>query len=169
MNEEEQQRFEEQLGRFPPARLPEQLMARILAAKPCVQSRPKIQSRQLAGLPDWFRALRWLAPAAAAAVILVGVARHERTPAREALEPRHESGDVAARGAAAPIRADDAEVDQKLESSYDVVAQLPSGVPIRFRVEKWRDEVVLQDTNRGLIVAQTMPRWEVAPVRFETY
>jgi len=70
---------------------------------------------------------------------------------------------------AAPIRADDAEVDQKLVSSYDAVAQLPSGEPVRFRVEKWRDQIVLQDTNRGFIVEQTIPRVEVVPVRFETY
>ena|SRR5581483_2709528 len=162
MNEQEQQDFENQLRRFPPARLPEQLMARILAAKPCVQSRPEPSSRQPAGLPEWLGVLRWLAPAAVAAVILIAILRpHPMAPARVSPKPLAET--------AAPIRADDAEVDQKLVSSYDAVAQLPSGEPVRFRVEKWRDQIVLQDTNRGFIVEQTIPRVEVVPVRFETY
>src|SRR5215475_11710391 len=80
MNDEEQQKFESDLRRFPPARLPEQLMARILAAKPCVQSRLEPKPRQLAGLPGWLGVLRWLAPATAAAVILFAMVWRPAAP-----------------------------------------------------------------------------------------
>jgi len=36
-------------------------------------------------------------------------------------------------------------------------------------VQKWEDQVVLKDKNRGLLVQESVPRWEVVPVRYETY
>ena len=64
----------------------------------------------------------------------------------------------------APVR-----VDQELVSSYDVVAKLPGGEPVRFRCRKWRDQWSVTDTNRGVEIVQDNPRVEVVPVRFETY
>lgn len=60
-------------------------------------------------------------------------------------------------------------VDQALVSSYDAVAQLPSGEPVRFRCRKWMDDVVMKDKSHGLVIEQSIPRVEVIPVRFETY
>ncbi len=122
MNENEHEQFEAELRKFPPARLPEQFMARILAAKPCVQSFPEAKPRQLAGWPDLLGVLRWLAPVTAAAVIALVIWRRE-SPAGPAPAP------VGAPKIAS-IRADGVQVDQKLVSSYDAVAELPSGEPV---------------------------------------
>jgi len=67
------------------------------------------------------------------------------------------------------IKADDVEIDQRLVSSFDAVAQLPSGLPVRFRCREWADEVVLRDTARGIVIEQRAPRLEVVPVSFEMY
>jgi hypothetical protein len=65
--------------------------------------------------------------------------------------------------------ADSVKVDEELVSSFDVVAKLPSGEPVRFRCQKWNDQLVVTDTNRGVEITQSSPRVEVVPVRFETY
>jgi hypothetical protein len=67
------------------------------------------------------------------------------------------------------LKADDVQVDQELVSSYDVVARLPGGEPVRFRCQAWRDQWSVTDTNRGVEIVQQSPRVEVVPVRFETY
>jgi hypothetical protein len=161
MNENEEKGFESRLRGFPPARLPEQLAARILAGRPWVQARLKPQLRQRIGLPGWFRAWRWLAPATAAAVIVLAVWR-DKTATERAPQPGRPS-------AVAPLRAEGVELEQKLVSSFDTVAQLSSGEPVRFRVQKWEDQVVLNDKARGLLVKESRPRWVVVPVRYETY
>lgn len=71
--------------------------------------------------------------------------------------------------AATPLKADSVQIDRQLVASFDAVARLPGGEPIRFRCREWVDEVVLQDKARGLVVEQRAPRLEVIPVRFETY
>ena len=67
------------------------------------------------------------------------------------------------------MKADDVHVDEELVSSYDVVAKLPGGEPVRFRCRQWRDQWSVTDTNRGVEIVQNNPRVEVVPVRFETY
>lgn len=130
---------------------------------------------QPAGLSRWLGVLRWLAPVTAAAVITLLVVRRAPPPVSRPIKPpraaQRETPPRPAPKTAADValRADEVQLAQKLVSSYDAVAQLPTGELVRFRVEKWRDQIVLQDTNRGVIVAQTMPRVEVVPVRFETY
>jgi len=71
--------------------------------------------------------------------------------------------------ASAPVRADDVQIDQQLVSTFDTVATLPNGEPVRFRCREWMDEVVLRDSRLGVEVARRVPRVEVVPVRFETY
>jgi hypothetical protein len=71
--------------------------------------------------------------------------------------------------AAYGLKADDVQVDQELVSSFEVVATLPGGEPVRFRCRKWEDQWVITDTNRGVEIEQSSPRVEVVPVRFETY
>jgi hypothetical protein len=61
------------------------------------------------------------------------------------------------------------QIDQALVWSFDAVARLPSGEPIRFRCREWMDQVVLSDRDRGVVFEQRAPRVEVVPVRFETY
>jgi hypothetical protein len=71
--------------------------------------------------------------------------------------------------AASPMKADDVQIDQQLVSTFDTVAPLPSGEPVRFRCREWLDEVVLRDSKRGVEVARRVPRVEVVAVSFETY
>jgi len=146
-------------------------MARIFAGQSCVQHQPTPQSRNPAGLPGWFELLRWLAPAAVA-VIIFTVWRSDRAhtaAAGKMVDGKPVAITTTTATTNAPLRANGVQVDQKLVSSYDAVAQLPSGEPVRFRVQKWEDQVVLKDKNRGLLVQESVPRWEVVPVRYETY
>jgi hypothetical protein len=70
---------------------------------------------------------------------------------------------------AAGFKADNVQVDEELISSFDVVALLPGGEPVRFRCRQWRDQLVVTDKNHGVQIQQSSPRVEVVPVRFETY
>jgi hypothetical protein len=108
--------------------------------------------------PSWLPlVLRWLAPAVAV-VVLGAIVWRANLPASRPPQT-----------ASAPVRADDVQIDQQLVSSFDTVATLPSGEPVRFRCREWMDEVVLRDSRRGVEVARRVPRVEVVPVRFETY
>jgi hypothetical protein len=101
--------------------------------------------------------------AAAVAVTVAGllVPRAKLPPGRSAEKKRA--------AAAYGLQANDVQVDQELVSSYDVVAKLPGGEPVRFRCRAWRDQWSVTDTNRGVEIVQESPRVEVVPVRFETY
>lgn len=108
--------------------------------------------------PAWLPlVLRWLAPVAA--VVVVGAIVWRGNP------PAERKAQIAS----APVKADDVQIDQELVSTFDTVATLPSGEPVRFRCREWMDEVVLRDSKRGIEVARRVPRVEVVPVRFETY
>ena len=73
-------------------------------------------------------------------------------------------------GIIAPLlKADDVKIDQRLVSSFDAVARLPGGEPVRFRLENWMDQVVLSDKSRGLVVEDRKPRLEVVAMGYETY
>ena len=76
------------------------------------------------------------------------------------------SGLIAANPA---MKADDVKIDQRLVSSFDAVARLPGGEPVRFRCENWMDQMVLKDSSKGWVVNNRQPRFEVVPVGFETY
>jgi hypothetical protein len=157
LSEHEQERYEGELRRTTPAPLPEQFMAQLQAAKPATEQarRTRPQSTR-----EWLRLRRWLAPAMALMmVLLIGL---------EKLIP--ESGAVKKPLASAyGLQVDDVQVDHELVSSFDVVATLPGGQPVRFRCRKWRDQLVVTDKNRGVEIEQDSPRVEVMPVRFETY
>jgi len=207
VNEQEQDRYEAELRRAPPARLPEPLMARLRAAKPAPEQARTIFVRNLfcvaqtsksavprvsrpagrhGAAPTWKSAItaapiafgaalrsicslaltrwhlwRWLGPA-----VVVGVAGW--LVVRVNFKP----GNSAEKKPSVPVfgmKADDVHVDEELVSSYDVVAKLPGGEPVRFRCRQWRDQWSVTDTNRGVEIVQNNPRVEVVPVRFETY
>ena len=85
---------------------------------------------------------------------------------------RHEDrqGNLQRSAVAEPaLKADKVELDQQLVASFDAVARLPSGQPVRFRCREWADAVVLSDSASGIVVEQRTPRLEVVPVSFETY
>jgi hypothetical protein len=160
VNEQEQDRYEAELRRTPPAPVPEQLMARLKAANPCTEAAQREDRQPVAIMPGWWRAWRWLAPALAVAVAGLLVVRASF---------RARSVEEARLAATYGLKADDVQVDQELVSSFDVVAKLPGGEPVRFHCQKWNDQVVVTDTNREVEIEQNSPRVEVVPVRFETY
>jgi hypothetical protein len=156
MNDDEQQRYEELLRRAQPARPSEEFMARLRNSRPAPEPpRP----RTFVGGLNWSR---WLAPVAAAAFVGLLIARarfvHPGTVTGHATP-------LAVYG----LKVDDLRVDEELVSSFDVVAQLPDGVPVRFRCQKWQDQWVASDTNHGVQIEENNPRVEVTPLRFETY
>jgi hypothetical protein len=178
MNDNERERFEAQLRGVSPARPPAEFIERLKAETAVAVAERRAQTA-LAGpaaqpegttAPEaahasepaawafWQRLVfRWLVPATA--VVVVGtIIWRTNLPARHRPET-----------ARAPIKADDVQIDQQLVSTFDAVALLPSGEPVRFRCREWMDEVVLRDSKRGVEVARRVPRVDVVPVRFETY
>ena len=161
MNDHDLERYETELRRAAPAPPPGDFMVRLRTAKPGLN--PARRSLlEAVGLK--FRGLdllRWLAPVVAMATVVFLVLRSNFAPVSNLKkEPL-----VAASG----FKADDVQVDEKLVLSFDVVAKLPSGEPVRFRCRQWRDQLVVTDKNHGVKIEQSTPRIEVVPVRFETY
>lgn len=179
VNENELERLEAELRRVRPAPLPGGFAQRLKSMAPSrvvdsraqtvlaaqsarpgrtVTSEPGRASAPAVGSPWLATVCRWLAPALAVGVILGVFVWRAHTPVGR--------GSLIS---AAPMKADHVQIDQQLVSTFDTVAALPSGEPVRFRCRQWMDEVVLQDSRRGLEVARRVPRVEVVPVRFETY
>ena len=169
MNDHEQEKFEMHLRRIKPAKPPEEFVARMLAVKakaPFESRRPTASIlRPLPMLPS---ALRWLIPATAVALTAVVVWRGSLPPASRTVRPTLRSP-VGAAVVPPVLTADDVKIDQQLVSSFDAVARLPGGEPVRFRCESWMDQMVLSDKSRGVVVENRTPRFEIIPVRFETY
>lgn len=161
MNDNELDRFEAELRRMPPARPPEQFMARLKAASPCVEPAQTQRRPSAAKSPGWSPMWRWLSPAFAVAVAGLLLVRASLSTSHDAKR--------APLAVTYGAKGDDIQVDQELVSSFDVVATLPGGQPVRFHCQKWNDQVVVTDTNRGVEIVQSSPRVEVVPVRFETY
>lgn len=178
MNENELERFEAQLRSVNPARPPAEFLQRLMSETAVLVAERRAQTAlavlaeqsEATATPETVRAsapaarsswlplvLRWLVPATA--VMALGAITW-RANLRTGRGPET---------ARTPVRADDVRIDQQLVSTFDAVAQLPSGEPVRFRCREWMDEVVLRDSRRGIEVARRVPRVEVVPVRFETY
>jgi hypothetical protein len=171
MTDREQEKFELQLRRTKPARPPEDFTARLLAAEPKVRAGVK-SAPFVRPVPNFLRmvrqSLRWLIPATAV-VLAVTVAWHRSLPfvSRSSISA---PGSPTGTGAATTLlKADDVKINQRLMSSFDAVARLPGGEPVRFRCENWMDQVVLSDKSRGLVVENSKPRIEVVAMGFETY
>ncbi|MEI9863799.1 MAG: hypothetical protein WDN00_04445 [Limisphaerales bacterium] len=163
MTDHELEEFERQLRQTKPARLPETFTARLLAAEP--EPSAQVVSEPVApAFPDYLRtlrlSLRWLIPATAMAVAVM-MAWHGSLPSARRLP--------GAGATPATMKADDVKIDQRMVSSFDAVARLPGGEPVRFRCESWVDQITLSDKSRGLVVENSRPRLEVVPVGFETY
>ncbi len=164
MNEPDLELFEQELRGLTPKQPPAEFMARLAAGRPLSEPAPPAEAprrRQYSAF-DWQAILRWLMPAAAlaAAIGLVwlkpvadqsGLAGALATTSRPALE----AGSV--------------QIDEHLVDSFDAVGRLPSGEPVRFRYQKWMDELTVRDKSRQVVIEQRIPRVEVVPVRFETY
>ncbi len=161
MNKPEQDLFEQELQRLRPAAPPAEVRHRLLAARPV--ARPRRQSHapalSLASL-----ILRWLIPATAVFVAAVLYWRLQRSQPAEPMLATNHSAELAP-----AVEADHVQLEEKLLRSFDTVALLPGGEPVRFRCMEWMDELTLRDEQRGVTIEQRSPRVEVVPVRFETY
>jgi hypothetical protein len=163
VNEHEQDLFEAELRQLQPAKLPEDLAARLAAARlnvAALEAKPSADRRRSA---RWLPLLRWLAPAtAAAAATLALVVWLNRPDGGRPETPLHAVSPRA-------LQADAVEIDRQLIGAFEAIATLPDGEPVRLRVREWMDEVVLRDTAHGVAVQQRSPRIEVIPVSFETF
>jgi len=177
MSESERERLEAPLRGLRPARPPADFLQRLKSelsaagaenqARTALEAPPAqpggtarvaaVRPSEPAAGPSWlWLVLRWAVPAA---VMVVSVLIWRADPP---------AGRGAGRGGA-PVKADDVRIDEQLVSTFDAVALLPNGEPVRFRCREWMDEVVLSDSKRGVEVSRRVPRVEVVPVRFETY
>ena len=165
MTEQEQKQFEATLRKTRLVKLPGELRSRLLAAAPPIKARSAPPWPALAVL-GWLRVLRLALPAAAAAVLLgVVVWRGGLRSKPNAMNPKPQTGALAS----TPLKADDVQIDQELVSSFDTLARLPGGEPVRFRCNQWLDQITLSNKAQGLVVQERTPRLEVLTVGFETY
>jgi len=160
MNQEEEHRLESVLRQIAPAAAPLDLLARLRAATVEARPVPRPTSRRPAPWAQWtmlWRGLLMAGPAAAVVLLLWFAWQPTPRPARPATP------------AAAAINPRTVSVGHSLLASFDTVAQVPGGAPVRFRCREWRDDVVIHDGAHGMVVSQSIPRVELIPLRFETY
>lgn len=166
MTDQEQVQFEAELRQIKPVKLPEELGIRLRALdSPNFARAPRTTSPPLA-TPGIVQILRWLIPATALIVITLALWPGKRTGNQQGVET---SAPAIASTAPALLKADNIQIGKELVSSFDTVATLPGGEPVRFRVQQWMEQVVVDDKSQGLLVESRMPRVVVVPVRFETY
>ncbi len=165
MNDSELEKFEAELRNLKPAALPGPLLQSLVDSRPKLENQPARSPRlnpgavKTFGLSHW---LRWLIPATAVVVGGMIAWVSLRSSAPNTLKP-----------ATAPpserLVADDISVERQLVSTYDAIAELPTGEPVRFNCREWMDEVNVRDSSKGLVIQKRIPRVEITPVRFETY
>ena len=160
MNDLAQDPLEQELRRLRPAQPPTELMDRLRATCPPAGTAAGPEPPRGVASRDWMKVLlRVLAPVSAAAVLVAaGMVLHGRKPAA----PPGAEG-------LSPVIADDVTVASELVSSFDAVAELPGGEPVRVRCRQWVDHVVVRIGGKEVTIEQRKPRMEVVPVRFETY
>lgn len=159
MNNEEQQQQEASLRKISPAGVPGELMERLRAAKvarPIPHEPPPLRGASWVQVIFGWRGWSF-AGATAAAVLLVWVTiLPVKTPV---------NGHVSESG----LKANQVQVGHSLLASFDTVAQMPDGEPVRFRCRQWQDQMVVQDDAHGVVITKNTPRLEVIPVGLETY
>ncbi len=161
MKEQDNVLFEAELRRLKPGKLPGALESHLAAAldraKKQETNRPPLHVKP----PAWWFWMRWLAPATvvALAFLLVMTQANRPLPAES----------TATDNAGSSLKADKVKIDRKLLASFDTVASLPDGEPIRFHCREWVDAVTLRDSATGVEIVRRTPRIEVIPVSFETF
>jgi len=161
VNERDHELFEAELRRLRPAQLSDELQSRLADVSPMGTAQSQVHRPSRAPALDWWLWLRSLSPATVAllAVLVVvfqgGTHRNPAPPAISSTTPT--------------LKADQVEIDQQLLGSFDTVAEMPDGEPVRMRVNQWMDEVTLRDSASGVEVVQRTPRIKVVPVSFAVY
>ena len=167
MTDREQQEFEAALRGTRPVKLPEELRSRLLAAAPPKKARSAPPWPALAVM-GWLRVLRLALPAAAVVLVTALVVWRNASTSKPG-GSRTDSTPGTGELAATPLKADEVKIDQELVSSFDTVARLPGGEPVRFRCNQWMDEITLSNKAQGLVLQERTPRLEIVTVGFETY
>jgi hypothetical protein len=152
-------KLEAELRQIPPAEVPLELMEKLRVVT--IGEHP-VNRRQAGSAFRWldiFTGWRFMATATAAAIVLIawGVSLPNAVP-NKTNQPQSSGMDVTA-----------VQAGHSLVASFDMVAQLPGGEPVRFRCREWQDDVVIHDKVHGMMISKSTPRIEVIPVRFETY
>jgi hypothetical protein len=161
MIQEEQDRLETAWRQIRPAAAPPELLARLHAARP-VQPAMVVPPSDAPSL--WrqirlgWRALTLAAPTTAV-LLLIWFAWAPGLTTKPLIPG-------AITGNSAP---DNVQVGHSLVASFDTIARVPGGAPVRLRYREWQDNIVIHDRVHGMEITQTTPRIEVIPVRFETY
>ena len=165
MIEREQKEFEATLRKTRLVKLPEELRSRLLAAAPPKKARSAPPWPALAVL-GWLRVLRLALPAAAVVLIAAVIVWRNASPSKS-----NEAGSKSKSGmlVAGPLKADDVKIEHDLVSSFDTLARLPGGEPVRFRCNQWLDEITFSNKAEGLVLQESTPRLEIVTVGFETY
>ena len=159
MKNEESEKLEDSLRQISPAGVPGQLMERLRAAK---VARPVPNQQPPARVTSWASVIfgwrGWtFAGAAAAVTLFVWVTAFPlKTP-----ETVHTPG--------TGLKANAVQVGHSLVASFDTVAQMPDGEPVRFRCRQWQDQMEVHDDVHGVVITKNTPRLEVIPVGLETY
>jgi hypothetical protein len=165
LNTDDLENFERDLGRLRPANPSEEFVTRLRGSHRVRRSTSHssvVAEGRLAGwLGSWLGRLRWLAPATAvllAAVVFWRSGLQTSRPGRPSVQTSNPA-----------MKVDDVQIDRRIISSFDAVALLPSGEPVRFRCNEWVDDVVLRDHLHQLAIEQHVPRVQAIPVGFDTY
>ena len=153
MNESDLTQVEAELRALSPARPPQHVVNRTLAALGSSQ-------RQPAGW-NWREALAWLNPAFGIALIAILVLLFPGAWERR--------GVASLSAARAPLKADQIEINRELLAYYDAVGQLPDGEAIRFHCAHWIDKLSVGDSAAGLKFESSVPRLEIGSAELETY
>ena len=170
MNEHDLSGMEADLQKLNPAKPPPAFMDRLaVAAQNAAQpGHAKWASRRTCptgptrptpmGLRWHF--LRWLLPSAAAAGLVLLLLSRPASPPPAPTSPQ---------ASHASLKADEVQLARQFVGTFDAVAELPGGELVRFRCQEWTDQMTLRDAARGIEVVHSTPRFDVVPVRFETY
>ncbi len=158
MKDPELESLETELRSLSPAQPPPELVERLMAARPTPSEAPN--ARPARPRMTWADVLNWFVPATAVGALVIGgfvllTLRAPQTPGSltTAASAPHES----------------VEIDRQLLVSYDAIAELATGEPVRFHCREWDEKVVVRDPARGIAIERRIPRLEVTPVSFETY
>jgi hypothetical protein len=164
LNEEDLRKLEGELARLRPAPAPRTFLASVLSATRAASRVPPRPAPAPDLFANWLAWLRWLAPVTALLIAGLFVWRSATNSVNSI-----SAGNQGPRESAQAINADDVQIDSRLISTFDAVAVLPSGEPVRFRCNEWLDDVVFRDRSRQVAIEQQLPRLEATPIGFETY
>jgi hypothetical protein len=162
MKDHNLEEFEAELHALKPAPVPPELLARLQGVRPSSQTAvTRSSTRAPRQVPPWWH---WLAPATVAAGIALAFGPLQR----------QHGGSLPAQPAAGvsegiPTTDDAVEIERELVGSYDAVAELSSGLPVRFHCQEWEDKLLFRDPRRGIAIERRTPRVEVVRISFDTY